>query len=191
MINKKHIISLISKIYLNFRLEKLSLGARSIVYGWRIKGYRDSILIIGDDSITKFNLCFEKPNATLVVGKRTFIGNAIMSIAEKVEIGDDVMISWGVTVTDHNSHSLKFTERALDIEDWARACKNWNKVKISQVKICNKSWIGFNSIILKGVIVGEGAIVGAGSVVTKDVPPWTIVAGNPAKIIRELGPDER
>jgi galactoside O-acetyltransferase len=59
------------------------------------------------------------------------------------------------------------------------------------VKIEDKVWIGFNSIILKGVTVGEGAIVGAGSVVTKDVPPYTIVAGNPARIIRELTPEER
>lgn len=191
MINKKDIISLISRIYLNFRLQKFTLGARSMVYGWRIKGHRNTKLMIGDNSITTFNLHFEKPHATLVVGKRTFIGKAMMSIAKKVEIGDDVMISWGVTITDHNSHSLKFTDRALDIQAWARGCKDWSKVKTAEVKICDKSWVGFNSIILKGVTIGEGAIVGAGAVVTKDVPPWTIVAGNPAKIIRELGSDER
>ena len=57
--------------------------------------------------------------------------------------------------------------------------------------ICDKSWIGFNSILLKGITIGEGAIIGAGSVVTKDVPPWTIVAGNPAQIIREISLNER
>lgn len=69
--------------------------------------------------------------------------------------------------------------------------KDWIHVKICPVKICNKVWIGFNSIILKGVTIGEGSIVGAGSVVTKDVPPWTIVAGNPARIIREIPENER
>ena len=46
-------------------------------------------------------------------------------------------------------------------------------------------------IILKGVLVGEGAVIGAGSVVTKDVSSWTIVAGNPARVIREIPEDER
>ena len=59
------------------------------------------------------------------------------------------------------------------------------------IVIKDKAWIGFNSIILKGVTIGEGAIVGAGSVVTKDVPPYTIVAGNPARIVREIPENER
>jgi acetyltransferase-like isoleucine patch superfamily enzyme len=59
------------------------------------------------------------------------------------------------------------------------------------VIIGNSVWIGVNSTILKGVTIGEGSVVGAGSVVTKDVPPWTIVAGNPARVIREIPENER
>jgi galactoside O-acetyltransferase len=54
--------------------------------------------------------------------------------------------------------------------------------------IGNKAWLGFDSAILKGVRIGEGAVVGAKSVVTKDVEPWTVVAGNPARVIRTLEP---
>lgn len=52
------------------------------------------------------------------------------------------------------------------------------------VTTCDDTWIGCNAIILKGVTIGRGAIVGAGAVVTKDVPPYAIVDGNPAKVIR-------
>jgi acetyltransferase-like isoleucine patch superfamily enzyme len=61
---------------------------------------------------------------------------------------------------------------------------------MSPVVIEDKVWIGFNVIILKGVRVGEGAVVAAGSVVTKDVPPYCVVAGNPAHVVKELAEDE-
>ncbi|MBD2165775.1 acyltransferase [Calothrix membranacea FACHB-236] len=117
--------------------------------------------------------------------------NAKLIAAEKIEIEDDVMIAWGTTVVDHNSHSISFSLRSKDVVDWQTGKKDWTHVKVAPVKISSKVWIGFNSIILKGVIIGEGAVVGAGSVVTKDVPPWTIVAGNPARIIREIPENER
>ncbi|MFD0830617.1 acyltransferase [Mucilaginibacter boryungensis] len=66
------------------------------------------------------------------------------------------------------------------------AGKNWDVVKTKPIKICSDAWIGMNCIILKGVTIGEGAIVAAGSVVTKDVPAWTVVAGNPAKVVKTL-----
>jgi len=64
--------------------------------------------------------------------------------------------------------------------------KNWQVVNSKPIKICSNVWIGMNCIILKGVIIGEGSIVAAGSVVTKNVLPWTIVGGNPAKVIKEI-----
>jgi acetyltransferase-like isoleucine patch superfamily enzyme len=54
------------------------------------------------------------------------------------------------------------------------------------VNICNDAWLGACSIVLRGVTVGEGAVVGAGAVVTRDVPAWTVVTGNPATVTREL-----
>ena len=92
-------------------------------------------------------------------------------------------------------------ERAEDVDRWrvgmlsgvaeAAARKNWDGVPMGQVQIKDKVWIGFNVIILKGITIGEGAVIGAGSIVTKDVPAYTIVAGNPARIIRELLENER
>ena len=145
---------------------------------------------VGASTIVEALVSFERDGATLSVGKRTFV-NGHLVVSNSIEIGDDVMIAWGTTVVDHNSHSIRFSERSRDVEDWARGAKNWEKVVSAPVRIENKAWIGFNAIILKGVNVGEGGIVAAGSVVTKDVLPWTIVGGNPAKQIRTLGKHER
>ena len=64
--------------------------------------------------------------------------------------------------------------------------KNWSVVKDAPISIGNKAWIGFGVTILKGVNIGEGAVIAAGSVVTKDVPAYTIVGGNPAKFIKKI-----
>ena len=136
------------------------------------------------------SLIFDRENASISIGKRSFINGSIIA-AQRIEIGDDVMIAWGVTIVDHNSHSISFSKRSEDVINWRVGKKDWSHVKITPVKISNKVWIGFNSIILKGITIGEGAVVGAGSVVTKDVPAWTIVAGNPARVIREIPENER
>ena len=101
------------------------------------------------------------------------------------------MIAWGSYIFDHGSHSLRFSVRSQDVKLWLDGKKDWRGIEISTTRIHDKAWIGFGTIILPGVSVGEGAIVGAGSVVTKDIPPWTVVAGNPARIIRELNEYER
>jgi acetyltransferase-like isoleucine patch superfamily enzyme len=68
----------------------------------------------------------------------------------------------------------------------ASELKNWDVVKMASIKIQDKVWLGMNVTVLKGVTIGEGSVVAAGSIVTKDVPPWTLVAGNPARVIKEL-----
>jgi acetyltransferase-like isoleucine patch superfamily enzyme len=145
---------------------------------------------IGEQTQVLGSLVFDKTKASIKIGNRAFINGTIIC-ASKVSVGDDVLISWDTTIIDHNSHSTFFSRRSQDAVNWLENDKNWEDVKISPVEIKDKVWIGFNSIILKGVTIGEGAIIGAGSVVTKDVPPWTISAGNPARIIREIPEQER
>jgi acetyltransferase-like isoleucine patch superfamily enzyme len=152
---------------------------------------KDNCLIrIGEQSHVSGKLIFDKENASITIGNRVFMNGTLIA-AQRIELGDDILIAWGVTIVDHDSHSSSFSKRSEDVIRWKKGSKDWTHVKISPVKICNKVWIGFNSIILNGVTIGEGAVVGAGSVVTKDVPPWTIVAGNPARIIREIPENER
>ncbi len=78
-----------------------------------------------------------------------------------------------------------FEEWGLDIKDVANAWDNKGDIVIG-----NDVWIGYEAIILAGVTIGDGAIIGARSVVTKDVPPYTIVGGVPAKPIRKHFPEE-
>lgn len=147
-------------------------------------------------TIIKGSIHFHRPGA-FDIGARSYIGeNTEFHIATKIVIGDDVMISWGCTLIDTNMHSLHYKERQNDIlisgrfNGFQASDKDWSSVKSSPIYVENKAWIGFNTIILKGVRIGEGSIVGAGSVVTKDVPAWTLVAGNPASVIRPLTEDD-
>lgn len=157
----------------------------------RIRFKDFSKLKIGKMSIIEGNLIFDKENSAISIGDRTFVGGNSSIIAyDNIEIGNDVLISWGCTLIDTNSHSVNFEERKNDVIDYYNGKKDWSKVVTMPIKINDKVWIGFNSIILKGVTIGEGAIVAAGSVVTKNIEPYTIVGGNPAKKICEVSKNE-
>lgn len=151
---------------------------------------------IGKNNVLACSLIFESDDGLIKIGNNNFInGNTKLISRNSIEIGDFVTIAWNVTIYDHDSHSLNALDRRADIEQQflqARAGnslitnKNWATVNSRPIKICNDVWIGMNAIILKGVTVGEGAIVAAGAVVTKDVAPYTVVAGNPAVMVKVL-----
>jgi galactoside O-acetyltransferase len=169
----------------------LAIGRGSKIRWQGISVGRGNRIVIGQHCIIAAKISFDASNGLISVGNNTYIGASHLVCHTRITIGDDAVISWGVTVVDHDSHSTKWSERACDVADWRNGKKEWSKVAIAPVTIGDKVWIGFNAIILKGITIGEGAVVGAGAVVTKDVPPYTIVAGNPARIIRTLAPDER
>lgn len=156
----------------------------------------DTCIDIGSNSLLQCNLIFEKETGNISIGDRTYIGGGTRIISiNNVEIGNDVTIAWGCTIYDHNSHSIYWEERSNDtlqcIQDYKQTGnfiknKEWGKVKSEPIKICDKAWVGFDCVILKGVTVGEGAVIGARSVVTNDVLPYTVVAGNPARVVKTL-----
>lgn len=139
---------------------------------------------------------FETDTGYVSIGDRCHIGGSTFISRSGIEIEDDVTIAWGVTFYDHDSHSVIWEgnreyDTVTEYEDVTGygdpiRNKNWDIVKTAPIHICSKAWIGMNALILKGVTIGEGAVVAAGSVVTKDVAPWTVVAGNPAKVVKTI-----
>jgi galactoside O-acetyltransferase len=95
-------------------------------------------------------------------------------------------MSWGITIVDHDSHSIDWKKRENDVREWARGRKVWGHVAHAPVTIADKVWVGFNVSILKGVTINEGAVIGACSVVTQDIPAYSLAVGNPARVIRAL-----
>ena len=124
------------------------------------------------------------------VGDHFYIGSGTcIQSKERVDIGNQVIISNNVLIVDNNNHPVSPKERRelslckdyMTDERWT-----WKYADSKRVVIEDNVWIGRNAVIMKGVTVGRGAIVALGAVVTHDVPPYTVVAGNPAKVVKQL-----
>jgi len=119
-----------------------------------------------------------RPNATITIGDRVGVSGTTISAADRIVVGNDVLIGTGCIVTDSDAHPLRFSDRLDD-----------TRTATAPVIIGDGVFIGARSIILKGVTIGRESIIGAGSVVTRDVPPRVVAAGNPAVVVRTLADD--
>ena len=155
---------------------------------YNFQGKKENI-IVGENSHIRGELLIFAYGGKITIGKNSFVGelSRIWS-GENIIIGDNVLISHNVNIIDSNTHETDSIER----NDGFKNLKTFGQPKekgsiiTAPIIIKNNSWINFNAIILKGVTIGEGAIVAAGSVVTKDVPDYSVVAGNPAEIKKYL-----
>ena len=126
----------------------------------------------------------------VVVGKNTYIGSqTLLQAKESIVIGDAVMIANSVLIVDNNNHPVE-PEMRLKMS----ACEDfmhdelwtWKYAESKPIVIEDNVWIGRDSRIMKGVRIGKGSVVALGSIVTKDVPPYSVVAGNPARVVKQL-----
>lgn len=132
------------------------------------------------------------PKGRVHVGRFALVHGAWIMCDAVIEIGDYSLISWNVVLMDSYRlpRDLIARRHALEqIPNHPLRCSD-APVEALPIHIGRNVWIGFDSCVLPGVSIGEGAIVGARSVVMESVPPYTIVAGNPARVIREIENDE-
>lgn len=119
-------------------------------------------------------ICSCNQNAVIKIGSNSTIGyNTFIFCSEKIVIGDNCLIAPFVYIVD-SDHQIKKSSLINEQEN-----------DIAPVMIGDDVWIGSNSLVLKGVSIGEGAVVAANSVVNKDVPPYEVWGGSPAKKIDE------
>ena len=111
----------------------------------------------------------------MVIGNNAFISDDTkINVRKKVSIGNGVMIGQGVLIYDHD-HDYRKGHIAMHDNFLER-----------EVQIGNDVWIGSGTIILKGANIGDRCVIGAGSVVTRDIPPYSLAAGNPCRVIRKI-----
>ena len=129
---------------------------------------------LGRQSVIESFCCINNAVGDIVIGDHTRIGihNTIIG---PVAIGSHVNLAQGITVTALN-HNFEDAEKRIDEQG----------VSTKQVVIGDDVWIGANVVVLPGVTIGMHCVVAAGAVVTKDVPPHSLVAGVPAKIIKTI-----
>lgn len=171
----------------------LGIGSR---LGWSVSicnGSAESDAIsVGANSIIKGELLVFAHGGRIAVGDWCYVGEgARIWSAESIAIGNRVMLSHNVNILDSLTHPLSARLRHRHFRHIATV-GHPKSIDLGErpVRICDDAWIAAGATVLRGVTVGRGAIVGAGAVVTKDVEPWTVVGGNPARVIRHLDPEE-
>lgn len=133
------------------------------------------------------------PQGRVKLGDYALVHGARIICDSEIFIGDYALISWNVVLMDTYRVPANRSERRKELElvptrELRLACAN---VPANPIRIERNVWIGFDACVLPGVTIGEGSVVGAKSVVTENVPPFTIAAGNPARVIRPLNAEER
>ena len=132
---------------------------------------KNAVLSVSGNGFHFYDGCIVdvEENAKLSIGSGSMNRNGQIYCFESICIGEGVKIAEDVVIRDSDNHTV---------------CRNGYSMS-KPILISDHVWIGMRAIILKGVTIGEGAIIAAGSVVTRDVPAHALVAGNPAKVIKE------
>ncbi len=172
----------------------LSMAIRGISFGSGIKFYGIPVMVRMIDSKIRIgrNCSFRsdfssnlvgvnrkclittlRRNSEILIGDNSGFSGTVIAAAGSIRIGKNVLCGANTTITDFDWHGIMPDKR--NVPDEAKP-----------VVIGDNVWVGLNTVILKGVTIGENTVIGANSLVTRDIPPNVIAAGNPCRIIKEL-----
>lgn len=161
------------------------LGLLGCVRGWLLFGHRVRVAwtatvarntVAGSGTLIESRVGLFPWDKRITIGRHCYIGVGCWFIGE-VEIGDDCLFGPGVRLIAQ-SHVY---------DDPGRLIREQGRHK-APIHIGRDVWIGCNVVVVHGVTIGDGAVVGAGAVVTRDVPPFAVVAGVPARVIKTRKP---
>ena len=196
----RHLLSCLEwwqgRLVVNSFLDHAAVGTNCRVgpRAWCANAGPKSYVRLGDSVVCRGVLrseCFHP--GRIVIDDYVYIGDdCIISCAERIEIGRLTLLAHGVQIFDNDSHPLDPISREQDyMTVTGQRSGPRPPIASAPIWIGERAWIGFNAIVTKGVCIGEGSVVAAGSVVISDVPPYTVVAGNPARVVKQLAPIDR
>jgi acetyltransferase-like isoleucine patch superfamily enzyme len=133
------------------------------------------------------------PNGKVRVGQFTCLNGTFLICNSEITIGAHCLLSWGVVITDSPpGMDVSVATRHAALDRVASDPDRWLPPlgTVHPVRIEDNVWVGFDSVVLPGVTLGHGCVVGCKSVVSENIPPYAVVVGNPARVVRGLDPDD-
>jgi serine acetyltransferase len=155
----------------------------------RYRSEREPGVYIGEGASTYLGTMFDVgPQGRVRLGRYALVHGARIICDSEIEIGDYALISWNVVLMDTYRAHPDPQVRRRQLEAVAQHTPRYidSQVPAKPIRVAANVWIGFDACVLPGVTIGEGAIIGARAVVTEDVAPYSVVAGNPARLVRHL-----
>lgn len=178
------------QIYWHWKFSKKAIIGKNVIFGRHTKiqlsnGSVRNDIVIGDNARI-FGTLHASGGTILIETDVHFGPFSLIGSTDKIHVKKLSMISTRVDIVDNNNHPVHPCDRLImNKKGGIPELKKWMYSDKSKIIIGENTWIGKNSLILKGVNINSNSIVAANSVVTKNVPESTIVAGNPAKVVKE------
>jgi acetyltransferase-like isoleucine patch superfamily enzyme len=162
---------------LHLELARRQAFARGVVHGNALQMLREGRLTIGPHALFEPGVWLTSATGRIAIGGGTFLNlNVMVAAVERTEIGEHCMLANGCLVTDGNH---RFDDPDTPVP-WQGFSTKGPTVLEDNV------WLGANVVVTSGVRIGRRSVIGANSVVTEDIPPYSIAAGAPATVLREV-----